>query len=139
VSTEDPERRRVAELLLLQRDGGLDEAEQIELALYRDEHPELLPAAEALAGEAERVTALGHGWLARVEADKALRKAESTPWTRRERVAGAVLLVGGWLATITGAAIGPALALTGFAILLASLIRVRLARGHRDPYDDIKQ
>jgi hypothetical protein len=132
---DDPEQRRVVELLLRQRRGLLEDAEQVELDIYRGEQPELVSAAEAQAEQA----ALGQGWLARVEADEALRKAERTPGTRIERAAGVVLLGAGWLATIAGWQLGPVMVVGGIVILIASMIRVRVGRGRRDPYDDVKQ
>jgi hypothetical protein len=44
---EDPELRRIVELMAGEREGRLEEAETVELALYREEQPALAEAARA--------------------------------------------------------------------------------------------
>ncbi len=136
MADEDPEQRRVVELLLRERHGRLDEAEQVELALYREEQPGLVDAAQAQAAELARVDALGQGWLARVEADEALRKATKSPRARGERVGGFVLMGVGGVAGLAGSIAGPILIIAGLALVIGSLAR---GRGRPDPYDQIEQ
>lgn len=128
--SDDPELRRVAELLAAERSHTLDEAEVVELALYRDEHPSLVAGAQAQLGPAD-----DRGWLVRHEQDESLARAHATPFTRVERGAGLALIAGGWLAAIGGFVVGPFAVLAGIVLLLFSFIRVRLTRS--DPYDQI--
>lgn len=138
--SDDPELRRVAELLAAERSGSLDEAETVELSLYRDEHPSLVGEAQARMGALVLPTPAHAGpddrtWLARHEQDESLARAHATPFTRVERGAGLALIGGGWLAAIGGFVVGPFAVLAGIVLLLVSFIRVRLTRS--DPYDQI--
>jgi len=135
---EDPELQRVTELLARERSGQLDDAGHEELALYTD-HPELIEQAHA------RVPAVlvpgasdDRAWLARVQDDEALARANQTTRTRIERGLGASMMVGGWLIGMLGSPVGVVLAGAGVALVLASFLRVRLAN-RRDPYDEIKR
>jgi hypothetical protein len=137
-AVDDPELQRVTELLARERSGQLDDTDREELALYRD-RPELFEQAHA------QVTALmipgrseDHAWLARVRDDEALARAEQTPKVRAERGLGLALMAGGWIMGMLGSPIGTMVAGAGVALLLWSLLRVRLAN-RRDPYDEIKR
>ena len=146
-ASEDPELRRIAELLVGQREGRLDDAELEELALYVDEQPALVKQARGRLGQLvlPRQThapsqAPGHqdqAWLERVHGDHALARAHQTSWTRMERGLGLTLVFGGWGLALFGVAAGWMMTLVGVALLLGSFIRVRLA--NRDPYDRIEQ
>lgn len=140
--SDDPELRRIAELLAAERESRLDEAEEVELALYRDEQPALVERARAQLGSLILPTPARPGsddraWLARVEQDEALARAHHTPWTRAERGVGLALIAGGWLTAIGGFAVGPFAVLAGIVLLLFSFVRVRLTR--TDPYDQIER
>ncbi|MFV8752543.1 hypothetical protein ACNOYE_18505 [Nannocystaceae bacterium ST9] len=141
--SDDPELRRVAELLVARREGRLAEAETEELALYVDEQPELVEQARARLAELILPPSAGatgdtdRAWLERVHDDRALTRAHSTTWTRAERGFGLALVGGGWVFALFGWAAGPLVALVGVALLIASFLRVRLM--NRDPYDRIEQ
>ncbi len=141
--SDDPELRRIAELLVHQREGRLDAAEHEELALYRDEQPELVDQARAHLSELVLPTPLNptsdvdRAWLERVHGDRALTQAHQTSWTRLERGLGLALVGGGWVLAFAGLSAGPILALAGIAVLIGSFLRVRLTT--RDPYDKIDQ
>lgn len=128
--SDDPELRRVAELLAAERSHALDEAEAVELALYRDEQPSLVAGAQTQLAVSD-----DKAWLARHEQDESLARAHATPFSRVERGVGLALMAGGWLAAIGGFVVGPFAVLAGIVLLLFSFIRVRLTRS--DPYDQI--
>lgn len=139
---DDPELRRVAELLAAERSGSLDDAEEVELSLYRDEHPSLVAHAQARLGALVLPSSTPPGaddraWLARHQQDESLARAHHTPWTRAERGTGLALIAGGWLAAIGGFMVGPFAVLAGIVLLLFSFVRVRLTRS--DPYDQIER
>jgi ferric-dicitrate binding protein FerR (iron transport regulator) len=138
---EDPELRRIVELMAGEREGRLEEAETVELALYREEQPAL---AEAARASLALRPALGLGppadegaWVERVRAGQALEAAERAPRTRGERAAGLALVAGGLALSMIGWAGGSVMLIVGLSLLLGSFIRVRLSS--RDPYDRIKQ
>jgi len=138
---EDPEGQRIAELLAGEREGRLVAAESVELALYREEQPELVAAARVWV-EKSPIHGLGPvaddgAWLERIRAGQALEAAERAPRTRGERAVGLALVAGGWALSLVGWMGGSVMLVVGIALLLGSFIRVRLAR--RDPYDRIKQ
>lgn len=125
---EDPEARRIAELLDRITRGELTEAEAEEIELYAEERPELRAEIEARRQQA----ALGGGWLARVVADHALAKAERSPRVLLERAAGAALVVAGLVLLEWS----PAALVLGLGVLVFSFLRVN----HRhDPYKDIQR
>jgi hypothetical protein len=140
---EDPELRRVAELLVQQRAGRLADAETEELALYVDEQPSLVEAARARLGELMLPTSRDApsdddpAWLDRLHGDRALAEAHSTPRTRAERGVGLGLIGVGFGLAIFGWWVGPVMAGVGVLTLLASFIRVRVTA--RDPYDRIER
>lgn len=141
--SEDPELRRVAELLVQQRAGRLADAECEELALYVDEQPALVEAARARLGALVLPTSRDapsdedRAWLERLQGDQALAQAHSTPRTRLERGVGLGMVGVGFGLAIVGWWAGPVLAGVGVLTLLASFIRVRVTT--RDPYDRIER
>lgn len=131
--TQDPEARRIEELLAKQRAGEASAAESEELALYAREHPALAGRIEQMDRERE----LGGGWLARVEADSKLQAAETSPRVRLERGLGLGLMVGGFAFTMLAPVVGLAAVGTGVLLLLYSFVRARLATHRSDPYKDV--
>lgn len=112
--------------------GELGEAEAEELELYAQNDPELRAAIEARTRQA----ALGGGWLARVEADHRIARAERSPRVLLERGLAGLLVVAGWLAWAAAPALGPGMVVAGLGLLVYSWIRVN----HRqDPYKDIQR
>jgi hypothetical protein len=140
-SVDDPEIRRVAELLAREHSGTIDEAEREELALYHDQ-PETLAQARrhlpALLGSGQVAGGGDQAWLARVQHDQQLAQAEQSPRARIERGIGVTLLLAGWLTSMAGSPLGGAMAVFGVVLVLGSFIRVRRS-GPRDPYDEIRQ
>lgn len=139
---DDPELRRIAELLVCQREGRLADAEHEELELYLDQQPELVEQARAQLGALVLPTPTGaseidRAWLERVHGDRALTQAGQTRRTRLERGLGVGLVAGGSMLALGGTSLGLAAILAGVALLLVSFIRVRLTT--RDPYDQIEQ
>jgi hypothetical protein len=119
---DDPEARRVSELLDRITRGELGEAEAEELELYAQHDPEL---RAAIAARTQQAT-LGGGWLARVEADHRIL----------ERGLGGLLVALGWLTWVAAPALGPGMVVVGLGLLVYSWIRVN----HRqDPYKDIQR
>lgn len=112
--------------------GELGEAEAEELELYAQSDPELRAVIAARTSQA----ALGGGWLARVEADHRIARAERSPRVMFERGLGGVLVALGLVASVVAPVLGPGLAAFGLAVLAYSWIRVN----HRqDPYKDIQR
>ncbi|WP_434415249.1 hypothetical protein [Nannocystis pusilla] len=129
---DDPEARRVSELLDRITRGELGEAEVEELELYAQHDPELRAAIAARTQQA----ALGGGWLARVEADHRIARAERSPRVLLERGLGGLLVALGWLTWAAAPALGPGMVVVGLGLLVYSWIRVN----HRqDPYKDIQR
>lgn len=129
---EDPEVRRISELLDRITRGELSEAEAEELELYAAADPGLREAIE----ERRRQAALGGGWLARVEADHRIARAERSPGVMLARGAGAGLSALGLLAWSVSPALGAGMLALGLGVLLVSWLRVN----HRhDPYKDIQR
>lgn len=129
---DDPEARRISELLDRLTRGELSEAEGEELELYAQADPQLRAQIQARAGQA----ALGGGWLARVEADHRIARAEQSPRVLLERGIGGALVAIGVVVWAAAPLLGPGLVAAGFAVLLYSWIRVN----HRhDPYKDIQR
>ena len=128
----DPEVARVAALLERQLQGSATAAEGEELALYASDRPELRAAIEAQVARG----ALGQGWLERVRKDDAMARVEGSPRARIERGIGVALVLVGWVLSTVSLAGGP-LAGIGIALLLYSLIRVRIGTQASDPYKDI--
>jgi hypothetical protein len=141
--SDDPELRRIAELLVRQRQGRLADAELEELALYLDEQPALVEHARAHLGELVLVQPTGvaegedRAWLERVRGDRALSWAKQTPQARIERSLGLALVGAGVVGVFAGVPFGIYVALGGSVLLLGSFLRVRLTT--RDPYDQIEQ
>ncbi|MCY1006456.1 hypothetical protein OV079_12975 [Nannocystis pusilla] len=129
---DDPEARRVSELLDRITRGELGEAEAEELELYAQHEPEL----QAVIAARKRQAALGGGWLARVEADHRIARAERSPRVLLERGLGGLLVALGWLTWAGAPALGPGMVVVGLGLLVYSWIRVN----HRqDPYKDIQR
>ncbi|MBZ5713103.1 hypothetical protein [Nannocystis pusilla] len=129
---DDPEARRVSELLDRLTRGELSEAEAEELELYAQADPQLRAAIEARSSQA----ALGGGWLARVEADHRIAHAERSPRVLLERGIGGLLVAVGVVAWAAMPLLGPGMVVAGLGVLLLSWIRVN----HRqDPYKDIQR
>jgi hypothetical protein len=131
----EPEQERINALLDRVARGVLTEAESEELALYTVERPELRAEVATRARRAD----LGAGWLARVEADQQIARLETARPVRIERGVGLALMVGGALALPFAPAAGPAIAVLGLLVLVASFVRVRLATLKNDPYKDVQQ
>lgn len=131
----DPERQRLEELLGRVTHGELTEAETEELALYSAGDPEL----ERTIAERRREQALGGGWLARVAADHEIQRVEASPQARIERGIGLALFGAGVGVSFFAPITGTVALVLGMVILLASLLRTRLATARRDPYKDIQR
>ncbi|WAS98595.1 hypothetical protein [Nannocystis punicea] len=129
---DDPEARRVSELLDRITRGELSEAETEELELYAQGDPELRAVIAARTSQA----ALGGGWLARVEADHRIARAERSPRVLLERGLGGLLVALGVVAWAAAPVLGPALAVAGLGLLVYSWIRVNHSQ---DPYKDIQR
>jgi hypothetical protein len=130
--SDDPEVRRVSELLDRITRGELSEAEAEELELYAAADPELRAVIEARSRQA----ALGGGWLARVEADHAVARVERSAGVVLMRGVAVAMVVAGLLFAGAAPVVGSSLLLVGLAVLLFSWIRVN----HRhDPYKDIQR
>jgi len=129
---DDPEARRVSELLDRLTRGELDEAEAEELELYAQGDPQLRAAIEARAGQAE----LGGGWLARVEADHQIARAQRSPRALLERGIGGLLVAIGAIAWAAAPLLGPGMVAVGLGVLLFSWIRINY---RQDPYKDIQR
>ena len=132
-SEEDPEAARVDELLERQLQGTGTEAESEELALYAEDRPELRARIEEQVARG----ALGQGWLDRVRKDDAIAKLETSGRARAERIGGAALALTGWVLTYVVPTVGLPLGAIGIALILYSVIRVRLATHASDPYKDV--
>lgn len=130
--SEDPEERRVAELLDRITRGELGEAEAEELELYAAADPGLQAQIEARRQQAR----LGGGWLARVEAEHQIAQAERSAGVVLERGIAAGIMTLGAVAWFFTPALGAAALALGAALLVFSWIRVNL-RG--DPYRDIQR
>ena len=132
-SDRDPEETRVAELLDRVRSQDATDAEREELALYVQDKPELSAQVERKRREGE----LGGTWLARVEADRRLAAAESTPLVKAERGLGLAMTIGGFalmpfapLASVVGM-------IGGIGLLTWSFTRVRVRTFKDDPYRNV--
>lgn len=130
----DPEQARVEELLAQVRAGNATETEREELALYIEQHPELSDKVD----DEVRAATLGHGWLARVEADNALQ-AEERRGAYVERGLGLALAGGGWLLSIAAPVVGGALMVSGIGLLTWSFVRFRFRNWRKDPYRDVEK
>jgi hypothetical protein len=129
---DDPEARRVSELLDRITRGELTEAEAEELELYAQADPALRATIEARAGQA----ALGGGWLARVEADHQIARAERSPRVLLERGVGGALVAFGAVAGAAAPVLAPAALIVGLVVLLYSWLRVNHCH---DPYKEIQR
>lgn len=129
----DPREARIVELIdRVQREQATD-AEREELALYVEE----TPALEQRMAERQREVELGGAWLVRVQADRALEAAETTPAVRAERALGVGLTVAGFALSPIAPALSVAGLLGGIGLLTWSFVRVRLRTYKDDPYKDI--
>ncbi len=129
---DDPEQARVDALVHRLVRGEASEAERVELELYAERDPGLLARIE----RARQVARLGGTWLARVEADAEIARAERSRWVRAQRVVGGVLVAAGWVAQTAGAvAVGGGLLAAGVLTLLASWLR----HARKDPYKEIER
>jgi hypothetical protein len=132
-SSGDPEEARVTTLMARALDGSVTPEEREELALYAEQDPQVLARLE----DAEQQGRLAHGWLARVKADTEIERVERGAAARIERGLGLLLLAAGyplalWLPVLGVSALG-----AGFAVLLYSFVRVRMATHAKDPYKDV--
>ena len=129
----DPEEARVGELLQRVRADQASDAEREELALYVADRPELAPRVQ----QQQQAAQLGGTWLARVEADRKLAEAESTPLVKAERGLGLAMTIGGFALLPVMPAASVIGMLGGAALLTWSYTRVRLKTFKDDPYRDI--
>ncbi|MEZ4450235.1 MAG: hypothetical protein R3B09_12230 [Nannocystaceae bacterium] len=132
---DDPERRRVEELLDKVTHGQVSEAEREELALYSERDPDL----EQVIAERGREGALGQGWLERVTADHEIQRVEAAPRARIERGVGLAFFAAGVGVSLVAPVTGTVALLVGLGILLLSFLRIRLQTARRDPYKDIQR
>lgn len=130
--SDDPEARRVTELLARITRGELSEAEAEELELYAADDPELRATIAARRSQA----ALGAGWLARVEADHPLARRASTRGEQLANRVGLGLVGASVLAWFVMPLLGAGAFILGLGVLLASWIR---ANHRSDPYKDIQR
>lgn len=127
----DTEAQRIEYLLHRVRIGEATEAELEELQIYAAERPTLRETvSHALA-----TRDLGNGWLARVDADNKLQRAERAVWP--ERAAALAMTIFGYFLIAASPAIGLGLFGFGTALLIVSMVRVRVS--HRDPYTQVDQ
>lgn len=137
----DPEATRVAELLTRTQSGTASEAEREELAMYLEDRPDLAARiARRVAAEREqaaRQAELGGTWLARVDADRRLAEAESTPWVKAERGVGLGLTIAGFALTPFSPVLSMVGLIGGVGLLTWSFTRIRLATYKDDPYRDV--
>ncbi|MEM7154423.1 MAG: hypothetical protein AAF799_16370 [Myxococcota bacterium] len=131
----DAEQVRIEELLAAQTHGTATEAENVELALYLEQDPQL----QARIDRARRDGQVGEGWLTRVERDHEVQRAETSPRAQMERAAGLGMATLGTLLCFAAPAAGVPIMGMGFFVLLYSLIRVRIKTHAADPYKDIKR
>lgn len=129
---DDPEARRISELLARITRGEQTEAEAEELELYAAADPAVRAAVE----ERTRQAALGAGWLARVEADHQVTSLERSPGVRLERGLGVGLVALGLVAAALAPVYGAAALVVGLGLLVSSWLRVN---HRRDPYKDIQR
>jgi len=129
----DVEELRIEELLAARGRGDATAAQAEELALYLEQRPELRERVE----QAEQHGELGRGWLARVEADHQVERAEQSPRARLERGAGLGVAAVGMVLTFVAPVVGAPLLGVGTLLLLYSFIRVRLQTHAADPYKDV--
>ncbi len=129
----DVEDERIDALLEAHARGQASDAERVELELYVAQRPELAARVEQAARHGE----LGEGWLARVEADHQIERAEQAPRARIERAAGASIAVVGTVLSFVAPVVGAPLVGVGSLVLLYSFIRVRLRTHATDPYKDV--
>ena len=132
---EDPEQARALELARLVGRQAAGDPEREELALLLQDRADLRPLVEAET----RRTALGSGWLDRVEADERLQRAEATPAVRVERGAGLGLLALGFAVTPFVPVLGGPAMMLGSGVLLWSFVRVKLKTLKDDPYRKVNR
>ena len=130
--SEDPEERRVAELLDRSPAASLARRNAGGTRLYAAEDPDLRAQIEARRQQAR----LGGGWLARVEAEHRIAQAERSAGVVLERGIAAGIMALGAVAWFFIPALGAAGVALGAALLVFSWNRVN----HRgDPYRDIQR
>ena len=135
-AASDPESARLDELVRRLVRGEASEAERAEIELYAERDPGVVQRIE----RARKIEQLGGAWLARVEANAEIERAERSTWTRTERGVGVGLLLAGWGATFAGAAIvGGGLLAAGAATLLFSFVRGAIHAARKDPYRDVRR
>lgn len=132
---DDPEQQRLDELIARVASAQASDAEREELEMYAAERPEIV---ERLRHAATK-TALGEGWLARVEADRRLRQRESSPLAQLERSTGMGMLIAGVVLGLVGSPLAPIGWIGGVGMLTWSVVRVRLRTHKDDPYRDIEE
>lgn len=135
----DPEADRIAELMTRTRAGGATEAEREELAMYLEDRPDLARRIAEQHRESQRKVELGGTWLARVDADRRLAEAESTPLVKAERGLGLGLTIAGFALTPFAPLLSVIGLVSGAGLLTWSFTRVRLATYKDDPYRDVKK
>lgn len=137
----DPEAERVAELMTRTQGGTASDAEKEELAMYLEDRPDLAARIAASVAEKrredERQAELGGTWLARVDADRRLAEAESTPLVRAERGLGLGLTIAGFALSPFTPVLSMVGLIGGIGLLTWSFTRVRLSTYKDDPYKDI--
>jgi hypothetical protein len=129
----DPERRRLDELIARVGAGDATEAERVELDLYVDDDP----ALRAEVDQRIRAHDPDNQWLARVEADRRITRREGSGRVRAERAVGLGLVAGGFVLGPLLPVVAPAALLAGVGLLTWSFVRLRLEELRDDPYRKI--
>jgi hypothetical protein len=131
VSTDDPARRRLDELVALVAAGRADEAERTELELYLEDHPELRAHLAPAGPPADQ------HWLVRATADERVRRLERRRGVVAQRVAGGALLAGGFLLAPLLPVAAPIAIVAGAGVLVWSFVALRVRELRNDPYQEI--
>ena len=135
MSDDDPEMRRIEELLVRVEAGEASDAEVTELELHAERHPAVLLRLERGSRDAR----VSEGWLARLEADRRVAEIERSAITRVEQATGLVLLLGGVALSFFAPAAGAGSMTAGLVTLTYSFLRVRIRTARHDPYKDVER
>ena len=130
---DDPERERLEQLSERIAAGTLSEAEAVEVQMHLAARPDLDAHMKNLVAARQDPD----DWVARVEGDAALEKAENSGLARFERGLGLGLFLPGFALCFLLPIIGAPMVALGTLILAWSVLRVRLATFQRDPYRNI--